>query len=70
MAEGTLIFDALNKSIQLFPVDLHRNDPFLLKIWLAYLEAHLYELLHQWPTKMIVVRVTRTRMSAGGCSST
>jgi len=36
------IFEALNKAIQQFPVDQYRVDPFFLKIWLAFLEAHLY----------------------------
>lgn len=39
------IFDALDKAIQQFSVDGCRADPFFLKIWLAYLEAHfsIYE---------------------------
>jgi hypothetical protein len=39
--KGDQIFGALNKAIQLFSVDVHRGDPSLLKIWLAFLEAHL-----------------------------
>lgn len=35
------VFDALNKAVQHFPLDVYRSDPFLLKIWLAFLEAHL-----------------------------
>ena len=38
---GQQLFDALNKAVQVFPLDTHRSDPFLLKIWLAFLEAHL-----------------------------
>lgn len=38
---GGQIFGELNKAIQIFSVDVHRSDPFLLKIWLAFLEAHL-----------------------------
>lgn len=34
------ILDALSKAVQQFPVDAHRSDPHLLRIWLAFLEAH------------------------------
>jgi serine/threonine-protein kinase TTK/MPS1 len=36
----TEILDALSKAVQRFPVDGHRSDPHLLRIWLAFLEAH------------------------------
>lgn len=38
---GDQIFGELNKAIQVFSVDVYRGDPSLLKIWLAFLEAHL-----------------------------
>lgn len=34
------IFVELSKAIETFPVDQHKNDPFLLRIWLTYIETH------------------------------
>ena len=34
------ILDELSKGIEGFHVDHHKGDPFLLRIWLAYIETH------------------------------
>ena len=34
------LFDELSRGIEMFPVDQHKNDPFLLRIWLVYIETH------------------------------
>lgn len=40
--DAGLVLDVLSRAIQAFPVDQFRVDPLFLRIWLAFLEAHLY----------------------------
>jgi len=34
------LFQRLSLAIELFRPEEHRHDPFFVRIWLAYLEAH------------------------------